>query len=354
MTLSVKEVSNADETTAYFDSLATKLHKTKDLTIGQGALPGAERLGRRAQGLQGPARRHHQAARAVRRAAGVARRCRDQRRRDDHVVLDGRLIRSCLRAGRMSRDLDDPEVVLRLATELAAERFGTRFVATYAIGSLAHGGFSNLVSDVDLALVVADPLVGDDAPVVAEITERVRSLGGLAERLSLFWSTPNVLTGAGLGWPASRASTGSTSRSHGRRLRGSFDLASIRLPVDPGSDRRGGAVRARRSSALPKRSTSCTTRTRSSPRAPATSPSGSCSRCDSCSPPTATRSAPTKRPSPGTSRAGTPVTSSSSGPRIGAHDRSRSSRPRALRRRRHRRRVRHLPLHAHRAHDELR
>jgi hypothetical protein len=37
MTLSVKEVSNADETTAYFDSLATKLGKTRDLTIGQGA-----------------------------------------------------------------------------------------------------------------------------------------------------------------------------------------------------------------------------------------------------------------------------------------------------------------------------
>jgi hypothetical protein len=36
MTLSVKEVSNADETTAYFNSLATKLHKTKDITVGQG------------------------------------------------------------------------------------------------------------------------------------------------------------------------------------------------------------------------------------------------------------------------------------------------------------------------------
>jgi len=37
MTLSVKEVSDTAETTAYFDSLATKLQKTRTLTIGQGA-----------------------------------------------------------------------------------------------------------------------------------------------------------------------------------------------------------------------------------------------------------------------------------------------------------------------------
>jgi len=38
MKLSVKEVSSPDETTAYFDSLATKLGKTKDVAqIGQGA-----------------------------------------------------------------------------------------------------------------------------------------------------------------------------------------------------------------------------------------------------------------------------------------------------------------------------
>jgi hypothetical protein len=38
MTLSVKEVSTAAETTAYFDSLATKLHKTsRQVEIGEGA-----------------------------------------------------------------------------------------------------------------------------------------------------------------------------------------------------------------------------------------------------------------------------------------------------------------------------
>ncbi len=43
MTLSVKEVSSTAETTAYFDSLATKLHKTKDIQgLGQGAFQVAD------------------------------------------------------------------------------------------------------------------------------------------------------------------------------------------------------------------------------------------------------------------------------------------------------------------------
>ena len=38
MTLSVKEVADSDQTTAYFDMLATKLHKVQDLQgLGQGA-----------------------------------------------------------------------------------------------------------------------------------------------------------------------------------------------------------------------------------------------------------------------------------------------------------------------------
>ena len=35
---------------------------------------------------------------------------------------------------------------------------GSRLIAAYTLGSLAHGGFSRLVSDVDLGLVLHDPL----------------------------------------------------------------------------------------------------------------------------------------------------------------------------------------------------
>ena len=43
-----------------------------------------------------------------------------------------------------------------LAQALAAYRaaLGSRLVAAYALGSLAHGGFSPLVSDVDLGLIL--------------------------------------------------------------------------------------------------------------------------------------------------------------------------------------------------------
>jgi hypothetical protein len=53
-----------------------------------------------------------------------------------------------------------------------------RLLAAYALGSLAHGGFSPLVSDVDFGLVLERPPT-DDYP------GRVRTLneGGLAQGL---------------------------------------------------------------------------------------------------------------------------------------------------------------------------
>jgi predicted nucleotidyltransferase len=74
--------------------------------------------------------------------------------------------------------------------------FGERLVAAYALGSLAHGGFSPLVSDVDLALLIADPLADTDPAAIAAVAERVRAAGSeLHERLSVFWSTPGALAG---------------------------------------------------------------------------------------------------------------------------------------------------------------
>ncbi len=82
------------------------------------------------------------------------------------------------------------EAVLDQAVTGAQELWGQRLVAAYALGSLAHGGFSDLVSDVDLGLVLADPLTADDAARVAALGERVRAGGlPLAERLSVFWGT---------------------------------------------------------------------------------------------------------------------------------------------------------------------
>src|SRR5580700_5936669 len=63
-------------------------------------------------------------------------------------------------ADPMSTDLG--EAVLERAVTAYAEALGDRLVAGYALGSLAHGGFSPLVSDVDLGLILQDPVRAKD------------------------------------------------------------------------------------------------------------------------------------------------------------------------------------------------
>jgi len=92
------------------------------------------------------------------------------------------------------------ERVLQDAVRLAADRWGARFVAAYALGSLAHGGFSAHVSDVDLGLVLSDPLHQEDTDAVAALAHSVKAGGApLADRLSIFWGSPATLRGEATG-----------------------------------------------------------------------------------------------------------------------------------------------------------
>ncbi|HEY2203250.1 MAG TPA: hypothetical protein VGH99_02050 [Pseudonocardia sp.] len=79
--------------------------------------------------------------------------------------------------------------VLDHAVRAAAEEFGPALSAAFALGSLAHGGFAPLVSDVDLALVL-DPVGDASSAAVARVAERSRGelAGPLAARLSIFWA----------------------------------------------------------------------------------------------------------------------------------------------------------------------
>ena len=77
---------------------------------------------------------------------------------------------------------------------------GTRLAAAYALGSLAHGGFSPLVSDVDLGLIMEDPPRISDRLTVRMVARGVRAGGSaLHERLSVFWATPSALRGQARG-----------------------------------------------------------------------------------------------------------------------------------------------------------
>ena len=90
------------------------------------------------------------------------------------------------------------EAILELAHDQASKTFGPRIEAAYALGSLAHGGFSALVSDVDFGMILSDPLTEQDAKSVEEIGVSVRAAGApLCDRLSVFWGSPASLRNGG-------------------------------------------------------------------------------------------------------------------------------------------------------------
>jgi hypothetical protein len=92
--------------------------------------------------------------------------------------------------------LVDGETVLTEAAEAYRSALGERLIAAYALGSLAHGGFSPLVSDIDLGLVVSDPVRLEDAETIRAIADREKAKGSpLHERISVFWGTPATLRG---------------------------------------------------------------------------------------------------------------------------------------------------------------
>ncbi|BBY52814.1 hypothetical protein H7J07_16590 [Mycobacterium koreense] len=91
-------------------------------------------------------------------------------------------------------DTSSGEDVLAETTAALTETFGDRLAAVYALGSLAHGGFSPLVSDVDVAAILTDPLAATDAAAVHRVGATIRARGSaLHERVSLFWGSPASL-----------------------------------------------------------------------------------------------------------------------------------------------------------------
>ena len=91
------------------------------------------------------------------------------------------------------------EDVLAAAVELAQQTWRDRLLAAYALGSLAHGGFS-AVSDIDVALVLDDPLLAIDGDRVAEVTNSIKASNKpFTDRLSVFWGSALSLSGASSG-----------------------------------------------------------------------------------------------------------------------------------------------------------
>ena len=91
---------------------------------------------------------------------------------------------------------DQGEAVLVRAVAAYRVALGPRLIAGYALGSLAHGGFSPLVSDVDLGLILEDPVRVKDRLTIRTVARSVKTGGSaLDQRLSVFWGTPAILQG---------------------------------------------------------------------------------------------------------------------------------------------------------------
>jgi predicted nucleotidyltransferase len=92
------------------------------------------------------------------------------------------------------------EELLAAVVELARQRWRERLIAAYALGSLAHGGFSPVVSDIDVGLVLDDPLLGSDSDSVMELASSLKAANRpFADRLSVFWGSVASLSGASPG-----------------------------------------------------------------------------------------------------------------------------------------------------------
>jgi len=103
-------------------------------------------------------------------------------------------------SGGRPTDSHRGEAVLARALSAYRAALGSRLIAGYALGSLAHGGFSPLVSDVDLGLILQDPLKVTDRITIRTVARTVRAGGSaLDERLSVFWGTPATLRGQAKG-----------------------------------------------------------------------------------------------------------------------------------------------------------
>jgi len=95
------------------------------------------------------------------------------------------------------------EQVIADTVQAAQAVLGPEIEAIFTLGSLAHGGFAPLVSDVDLAIIVRAT-----SPATAEQMARVQALvvdrgsSPLSERLSVFWAD----------WHAVRTGEGGHSR----------------------------------------------------------------------------------------------------------------------------------------------
>ncbi|MSU55271.1 MAG: nucleotidyltransferase domain-containing protein [Candidatus Taylorbacteria bacterium] len=84
--------------------------------------------------------------------------------------------------------------IYTLAKNQAVSFFGSRLISVYLIGSLAHGGFSEVSSDIDIAFILDNKdILEEDWDMVNNINKDIKATGlEFSKKLSIFWT--NVTT----------------------------------------------------------------------------------------------------------------------------------------------------------------
>ena len=84
------------------------------------------------------------------------------------------------------------------AKQILVDTFDHRCIAIYIMGSLARGGFSERVSDIDLGIILAGNLEAQDGDRINDIQKSVIEKHPMvSNHLSIFWGTVDSLNGAG-------------------------------------------------------------------------------------------------------------------------------------------------------------
>lgn len=84
------------------------------------------------------------------------------------------------------------DYVARVA-EFFQARLGSSLIEAYKLGSLAHGGFSNIYSDIDVGLLLQ---CAEPPDRMSELTAEAKNLDAVyGEKLSVFWGNPEFTWG---------------------------------------------------------------------------------------------------------------------------------------------------------------
>ena len=80
-----------------------------------------------------------------------------------------------------------------LLPNISNSRLGSSLVEVYKIGSLAHGGFSQIYSDIDVGLILGCPNPPGDMDRMITVAKALDDQYG--KKLSIFWGNPEYSWG---------------------------------------------------------------------------------------------------------------------------------------------------------------